>query len=88
MQAQIILKFNILKGDFNRGILLFWKGNSSCECCAHILNLIVKDSLKDLDDAIFRIHSVVKYVRSSFTRLQRFKNCAEQEKLEISVWYV
>ncbi|KAE8736029.1 hypothetical protein F3Y22_tig00000218pilonHSYRG00217 [Hibiscus syriacus] len=51
-------------------------------CCAHILNLIVREGLKDLDDSIFRIRSAVRYVRSSPARMQRFKLCVEQEKIE------
>ena len=44
-------------------------------CCAHILSLIVKEGLKDLDDSIFRIRAAVRYVRSSPSRLARFRSC-------------
>ncbi|KAJ9548188.1 hypothetical protein OSB04_020731 [Centaurea solstitialis] len=51
-------------------------------CCAHILSLVVKEGLKELEDPILRIRSAVKYVRSSPARLQRFKACVEKMKIE------
>ncbi|WCJ28874.1 Zinc finger BED domain-containing protein RICESLEEPER 2 [Euphorbia peplus] len=65
-----------------------WKGTIlghdyiHVRCCAHILNLIVKDGLKDLDDSIVRIRDVVRYVRLSPSRLQFFKRCVEKCKIE------
>ncbi|TYK22234.1 putative transposase [Cucumis melo var. makuwa] len=50
-------------------------------CCAHILNLIVSDALKDLHVSIIRIRNAVKYVRSSPTRLQIFKDFAKEDKM-------
>lgn len=50
-------------------------------CCAHILNLVVKDGLKEVDNSIFRIRSAVKYTRSSPARLQRFRECVEKVKV-------
>ena len=41
--------------------------------CAHILNLIVKEGLKEIHDSIFRIRAAVKNVRSFPVRWQRFK---------------
>jgi gamma-glutamyl phosphate reductase len=38
--------------------------------CAHILNLIVTKSLKEVDDFIVRVRSAVKYVRSSHARFE------------------
>lgn len=32
-------------------------------CCAYILNLIVKDGMKEFDDSIVRIRATVRYVR-------------------------
>ncbi|KAK9690066.1 hypothetical protein RND81_09G102300 [Saponaria officinalis] len=34
-------------------------------CCAHILNLIVQEGLKDLDDAILKVRESVKYTKGS-----------------------
>lgn len=51
----------VLKGDFIQ----------TC-CCAHILNLIVKDDLKEIDDSIFKICVVVKYIILSSSRLSKY----------------
>ena len=51
-------------------------------CCAHILNLVVKDGLKDQHVSITRIRNAVRYVRSSPARLAKFKNCVEREKIK------
>ncbi|KAK2649936.1 hypothetical protein Ddye_017425 [Dipteronia dyeriana] len=50
-------------------------------CCAHILNLIVSDGLKDLHDSIVAIRNAVKYVKSSPSRLDRFKKAVAHEKI-------
>ncbi|KAL0724593.1 hypothetical protein Bca4012_039192 [Brassica carinata] len=50
-------------------------------CGAHILGLIVKDGLKDVEAAIYRIRLAVRYVKSSPSRLSKFKECLEQLKL-------
>jgi len=34
-------------------------------CCAHILNLVVHEDLKNIDDSIVRIRNMVKYVKGS-----------------------
>lgn len=34
-------------------------------CCVHILNLAVKEGLRELDDSIIRIHNIIKYMKSS-----------------------
>lgn len=46
-------------------------------CCAHIMNLIVSEGLKELNDSIIGIRNVMKYVRSS----KSFKKCLEYEKI-------
>ncbi|XP_024019188.1 zinc finger BED domain-containing protein RICESLEEPER 2-like [Morus notabilis] len=51
-------------------------------CCAHIVNLIVNESLKDLHDSIAVVRNAVRYVRSSLARLLKFKSCVEREKIE------
>uniref|UniRef100_A0A7C9DW00 hAT-like transposase RNase-H fold domain-containing protein n=1 Tax=Opuntia streptacantha TaxID=393608 RepID=A0A7C9DW00_OPUST len=51
-------------------------------CAAHILNLVIKDGLKDLDPSIVKVHAAVRFVRSSPARLQKFKACVEEEKIE------
>ncbi|XP_048323252.2 zinc finger BED domain-containing protein RICESLEEPER 2-like [Ziziphus jujuba] len=51
-------------------------------CSAHIVNLIVCEGLKELDETIASIRNVVRYVRSSPSRLQKFKECLSQEKID------
>lgn len=51
-------------------------------CCAHIINLIVNEGLKELHDSIVAIRNSVRYVRSSPARLLKFKSCVEREKIE------
>lgn len=51
-------------------------------CCAHILNLIVGDGLKELNDSISSIRNAVRYVRSSPSRLKRFKEACEEVNIE------
>ncbi|KAF7820633.1 zinc finger BED domain-containing protein RICESLEEPER 2-like [Senna tora] len=64
-----------------------WKESVlSCEllhmrCCAHILNLIVMDGLKEVHDSIVKIRNAVRFVRSSSSRLQKFKTW-EDEKIQ------
>ena len=51
-------------------------------CCAHVLNLIVKDGLDKLDGAINRIRATVEYAGSSPQRAQIFKSCVEKEGID------
>ncbi|KAL5811129.1 hypothetical protein ACOSQ3_027865 [Xanthoceras sorbifolium] len=51
-------------------------------CCAHILNLIVNDGLRDMDHSVLSIRNAVKYVKSSPSRLEKFKKCVAHEKIE------
>ncbi|KAI5388270.1 hypothetical protein KIW84_074092 [Lathyrus oleraceus] len=57
-------------------------------CCAHILNLVVKEGLKDIDGSIGRIRHDVWYVRSSPARLAKFKACIDEESMDYKglVW--
>ena len=50
-------------------------------CCAHIINLIVSEGLKDLHESIVAIRNVVRYARPSPAKLQKFKVCVEKEKI-------
>ena len=49
-------------------------------CCAHILNLIVQDGLKSLNESIVKVCNVVRYVKSSPNRFEKFKACVEKKK--------
>ncbi|KAL2480617.1 Zinc finger BED domain-containing protein DAYSLEEPER [Abeliophyllum distichum] len=70
--------------------MLGW-GNDGCildgrymhmRCCAHIVNLIVCEGLKEAHDSIVSIRNTVKYVKSSPARYQKLKECANKEKIE------
>lgn len=52
-------------------------------CSAHILNLIVREGLVEMDETIVKVRKSVKYVRSSPQRQNTFKLCAEKEKVEV-----
>ncbi|XP_060675800.1 zinc finger BED domain-containing protein RICESLEEPER 2-like [Ziziphus jujuba] len=51
-------------------------------CSAHIVNLIMCEGLNELDEATASIRNAVRYVRSSPSRLQKFKDCISQEKID------
>ncbi|KAF7831984.1 zinc finger BED domain-containing protein RICESLEEPER 2-like [Senna tora] len=51
-------------------------------CCAHILNLIVNDGLKEVDISIARIRAACKFVKSSPSRLANFKRCVCECNIE------
>ncbi|CAN1268358.1 hypothetical protein LINPERPRIM_LOCUS13144 [Linum perenne] len=45
-------------------------------CVAHITNLIVTQGLFDVGMAVRRVQEAVRYVRSSPSQAERFKECA------------
>ena len=51
-------------------------------CCAHILNLIVQDGLKEIDGAVVKVRGSVKYIKGSFGRKYKFYDCVAQVALE------
>jgi hypothetical protein len=51
-------------------------------CAAHILNLIVQDGLKEVDQSIKRVRAAIKFVRSGTSRLDKFKEIARLEKVD------
>ncbi|TXG60438.1 hypothetical protein EZV62_015011 [Acer yangbiense] len=51
-------------------------------CCAHIVNLIVSDGLKEMHDSVVAIRNAVKFVKSSPSRFQKFKKYVEREKIQ------
>lgn len=51
-------------------------------CCAHILNLIVNEGIKENDSSIVSVRTAVRFVRSSPQRLAKFKELAECSKIE------
>ena len=51
-------------------------------CSAHILNLIVTEGLKEVDDSISKIRNMIRYVKSSPSRLIAFKKCVERRNIQ------
>ncbi|KAK7310074.1 hypothetical protein RJT34_07302 [Clitoria ternatea] len=50
-------------------------------CCAHILNLVVNDGLKDMHYSITNVRAAVRFVRSSPQRLALFKDCIQFSRI-------
>ena len=65
------MKGNVMDGDYLH-----------MRCCAHILNLVVTEGLKESDESIVKVRNAVRYVRSSPSRLKIFNVCAQKEKIE------
>ncbi|KAK9951252.1 hypothetical protein M0R45_006709 [Rubus argutus] len=49
---------------------------------------VVKDGMDELDSSIDAIRNCVKYIRGSPARLDKFRKCAAQEKIEYKGWVV
>ncbi|CAL1411693.1 unnamed protein product [Linum trigynum] len=50
-------------------------------CVAHIINLAVKDGLKETGKSVERVRDSVKWVKSTPARSRKFKDCIEFEKI-------
>jgi len=48
------------------------------KCCAHIVNLIICNGLKEMNVSVVKIRNAIRFVRSSPSRLLTFKKCAEK----------
>ena len=80
---------NTLAISYMKKKLANWSGNSMVlndlythvRFSAHIINLIVKDGLSQVNQSIASIWNAVKYVRSSLARLQKFKTCVDRKKI-------
>lgn len=51
-------------------------------CMAHILNLIVKEGLKEKNYHVECVANAVKYIRHSSQRINKFKSCMKEANLE------
>ncbi|KAL5790079.1 hypothetical protein ACOSQ2_004967 [Xanthoceras sorbifolium] len=67
-------KLNSWKSD---GTILGGKYLHLC-CCAHIVN----DGLKGINNSVVAIRHAVKFVKSSPSRFDKFKKCAEHKKIQ------
>nr|GEV39157.1 zinc finger BED domain-containing protein RICESLEEPER 2 [Tanacetum cinerariifolium] len=50
-------------------------------CFAHVLNLIVKKGLTELDDSVQRVTKTVRYIKNSTQRISKFKKCIEDSEI-------
>ena len=73
---------NLKKGLKNMGGLLMDGQFFHMRCCAHILNLVVSDGLKELHNSIISIRNAIRFARSSPQRLAKFRECIEFSKIE------
>ncbi|GJT86920.1 zinc finger BED domain-containing protein RICESLEEPER 2-like protein [Tanacetum coccineum] len=51
-------------------------------CCAHIINLVVRDGLEEHITSVDKIRNAVRYLRSSPSRLTSFEESVEFEKID------
>ncbi|KAL6580604.1 hypothetical protein OROMI_008628 [Orobanche minor] len=74
---------NLLKNQLKLRAALVHDGSLfHVRCCAHILNLIVQDGLKEIDCSVDRIRDFVKYVKGSQVRKVKFTRCVSQTSLD------
>jgi len=45
-------------------------------CAAYIINLIVQDGLKEVDNSIKRVQAAIRFVRNGTSRIAKFKEIA------------
>ncbi|XP_056688615.1 zinc finger BED domain-containing protein RICESLEEPER 2 [Spinacia oleracea] len=50
-------------------------------CVAHIVNLVVSDGMKTVNESITRVRHAVRFIKKSPSRLLRFKKCVSDEKI-------
>jgi hypothetical protein len=50
-------------------------------CAAHIVNIIMHDGLKEVDQSVKRVRATIKYIRNGGLRMVKFKEIMEEEKL-------
>ncbi|XP_058775490.1 zinc finger BED domain-containing protein RICESLEEPER 2-like [Vicia villosa] len=51
-------------------------------CCAHVLNLVVRDGLQVANTSISSVRNAIRFVRSSPHRAAKFKECVEYARIE------
>ena len=52
------------------------------QCCGSVINLIISEGFEDLNKSIASVRNAVKYIRSSPSGLQNFRECVQKEKIE------
>ena len=67
---------DLLKNQLIENNALIYDGSFfHIRCCAHVLNLVVQEGLKDIDSVVKKIRESVKYVRGSQIRKKKFLEC-------------
>ncbi|GKC24952.1 zinc finger BED domain-containing protein RICESLEEPER 2-like protein [Tanacetum coccineum] len=51
-------------------------------CAAHVINLIVQDGMKKVDNSIEGIRCAVKWIKKSGTRIEKFTKCAQSARCD------
>lgn len=70
---------DLLKNQLiNQGGLVGGGDYFHIRCSAHILNLIVLESLKEIDSSVIKARDGVKYVKGSEARKLKFKECVRR----------
>ncbi len=46
-------------------------------CMTHIINMVVMDGLKKVNDSMIKVRDAMRYIRRSPYRLKKFKECVE-----------
>uniref|UniRef100_A0A2N9GBF8 HAT C-terminal dimerisation domain-containing protein n=1 Tax=Fagus sylvatica TaxID=28930 RepID=A0A2N9GBF8_FAGSY len=70
---------DLLKAKLNLWKLLLCGGAFfHVRCGAHVLNLIVQEGLKVIDDSVSKIREIVKYIKGLEIRICKFEECAQQ----------
>ena len=54
-------------------------------CIAHILNLIVQDGLKIVNEVVKKVRECVRYVKNSLARFRKFKEFAELVGIQFKI---
>ncbi|XP_017979911.1 PREDICTED: zinc finger BED domain-containing protein RICESLEEPER 2-like [Theobroma cacao] len=76
----------ILKGHLHLQSSLISDGEFfHVRCCAHILNLIVQEGLKAVNEALFKIKESVKYVKASDGRMKKFQECVQHVGIDAGI---
>jgi len=52
------------------------------KCCAHILNLIVGEGLKEIDASLAKVHEAMRYMKSLSNKYRTFKSFMESLGME------
>ena len=69
----------LLKKQLNFRCLLLMDGKFfHVRCCAHILNLIVQDDLKEIDGSMSKVRECIKYMKCSEGRKNKLFACVAQ----------